>query len=154
LAQRLFFLLVIASPVFKSSSVPCRAPTVVPGFSFDLLGTAVALSHFDGNKHLNRLASTACKLCDFVHTELGCVRTGKRLRELSCLEKAMMTSELRYLLKTNSNCEGFSDQESLRLLLADLREVANDLELDFCKANVDAETLNEARDWLQFDPAI
>jgi hypothetical protein len=48
-------------------------------------------------------------------------------------EKAMMTSELRYLLKTNSDCDACSDQESLSALLADLREVAHDLDLDFGK---------------------
>jgi hypothetical protein len=65
-----------------------------------------------------------------------------------------MTSELRYLIKTSSECEGSSDQESLRLLLADLRAVADDLDLDFGKANFEAETLPETQDWFQFDPSI
>jgi hypothetical protein len=47
----------------------------------------------------------------------------------------MVTSELRYLLKTNSDCEGCSDQDSLRDLLADLRAVADDLDLDFAGAS-------------------
>jgi hypothetical protein len=45
-----------------------------------------------------------------------------------------MNSELMYLFKTNSDCEDCSDQESLRVLLTDLREVADDLGLDFAEA--------------------
>ena len=51
----------------------------------------------------------------------------------------MMTSELRYLLKTNSDYEVCSDQESLRGLLTDLRAVADDLGLDFAAAFVGGE---------------
>jgi hypothetical protein len=51
----------------------------------------------------------------------------------------MMTSELRYLLKTCSDCEACSDQESLRVLLTDLRAVADDLDLDFVAAFVGGE---------------
>jgi hypothetical protein len=46
----------------------------------------------------------------------------------------MMTSELRDVLKSNSNYEWCSDQESLREVLVDLREVADALELDFAEA--------------------
>jgi hypothetical protein len=52
--------------------------------------------------------------------------------------RAMMTSELRYLLKTTSDGEACSDQESLRVLLADLRAVADDLDLDFARAYFEA----------------
>jgi hypothetical protein len=46
----------------------------------------------------------------------------------------MMTSELRYVLKSNGNYEWCSDQESLRELLVDLQEVADELGLDFTEA--------------------
>ena len=65
-----------------------------------------------------------------------------------------MNSELRYLLKTNSNCEGCSDQESLGNLLCDLREVACDLDLNFDQASHDAKTLHQERDASVFDPCI
>jgi hypothetical protein len=58
----------------------------------------------------------------------------------------MMTSELRYLLKTNSNCEACSDQASLCALLADLRVVADDLDLDFARADFKAGTQSEWHD--------
>jgi hypothetical protein len=41
-----------------------------------------------------------------------------------------MTRELRYLLKTNGDCEARSDQESLCALLTDLRAVGDDVYLD------------------------
>ena len=66
----------------------------------------------------------------------------------------MMTSELRYLLKTNSDCEACSDQESLYLLLTDLRVVADDLHLDFARAGLEAGTLSELRDPASVDPCI
>jgi len=66
----------------------------------------------------------------------------------------MMTSELRYLLKTNSDCEACSDQESLCVLLNELRVVANDLHLDFGGANLEAGTLSELRDHSVFFPCI
>jgi hypothetical protein len=65
----------------------------------------------------------------------------------------MMTSELRYLLKVNSDCEGCSDQVSLSNLLTDLR-VADDLALDFGRADIEAETLYELRTQSPFDPCI
>jgi len=52
----------------------------------------------------------------------------------------MMTGELRYLLKTNSDCEGCSDQESLCALLTDLQMVADDL--DFAGAHCAAGNLS------------
>jgi hypothetical protein len=52
----------------------------------------------------------------------------------SLRREAMMTSELRYPLKTTSDYEACSDQESLRCLLTDLRAVADDLDLDFAVA--------------------
>jgi hypothetical protein len=61
-----------------------------------------------------------------------------------------MNSELRYLLKTNSECEGCNDQQSLRDLLIDLRAVADDLDLDFNGASVEVEAL----DLSGFDPCI
>jgi hypothetical protein len=66
----------------------------------------------------------------------------------------MMTSELQYLLKTNSDCEACSDQASLGNLLTDLRAVADDLGLDFAGANLEAGTLYELRDPSPFYPCI
>jgi len=66
----------------------------------------------------------------------------------------MMNSELRYLLKTNSDCEACRDQESLCVLLADLRVVADDLDLDFAKANLKAGTPSELGDPSSFCPCI
>jgi hypothetical protein len=65
-----------------------------------------------------------------------------------------MNSELCYLLKTNSNCEGCSDQQSLGNLLSDLRAVACDLDLDFDRASHQAETLHQERNLSAFDPCI
>jgi hypothetical protein len=63
----------------------------------------------------------------------------------------MMTSELRYLPKTNSDHEVCSDQATLRDLVADLWALADDLELDFGAAFREAEIV---RDPLRFDPCI
>jgi hypothetical protein len=63
----------------------------------------------------------------------------------------MMTSELRYLLKINSDNEVCSDQASLRDLLADLRALADDLDLDFGEANHEAEIVGDP---LRFIPSI
>ena len=65
-----------------------------------------------------------------------------------------MTSELRYLLKTNSDCEACNDQESLCIMLTDLRAVADDLALDFARAYSAAGTLAELYDPLSFAPCI
>jgi hypothetical protein len=69
-------------------------------------------------------------------------------------ERAMMSSELRYLLKTNSNCEACTDQESLCVLLTDLRVVADELDLSFSRANFEAGTLSELPDRSTFCPCI
>jgi hypothetical protein len=66
----------------------------------------------------------------------------------------MMTSELRYLLKTASDCEACSDQESLCRLLTDLRAVADDLDLDFAGAYPKARIFSERRDQLVPCPCI
>ena len=66
----------------------------------------------------------------------------------------MMTSELRDLLKTNSDCEACSNQESLCVLLSDLRVVADDLHLDFARAGLEAGTLSELRSLSSFNPCI
>jgi hypothetical protein len=63
----------------------------------------------------------------------------------------MMTSVLRYLLKTNSNHEVCSDHASLRDLVAELRTLADDLDLDIGAAYREAEIV---RDPLLFDPVI
>jgi hypothetical protein len=63
----------------------------------------------------------------------------------------MMTSELRYLLKTNSDHEVCSDQASLRDLVADLQALADDLDLDFGEASHEAEIV---RDPSRFTPFI
>ena len=68
--------------------------------------------------------------------------------------RAMMTCELRYPIKTNSNCEGCSDQASLASLLTDLRAVADDLELNFTGAHRAAEVVHELRDQSPFSPRI
>jgi len=66
----------------------------------------------------------------------------------------MMTCELEYLLKTNSNCEACSDQASLSELLTDLRAVADDLGLDFAGAYLKAGTFSELREQSLFCPCI
>ena len=65
-----------------------------------------------------------------------------------------MISELRYLLKTNSDCEACSDQESLCVLLTDLRAVAGDLLLDFSGASLGSRILPELLDPSSFVPCI
>jgi hypothetical protein len=65
-----------------------------------------------------------------------------------------MTTELRYLLKSNSECEACTDQESLCVLLTDLRAVADDLDLDFAGASLRAGDLVALRDLLSFCPNI
>jgi hypothetical protein len=65
-----------------------------------------------------------------------------------------MTGELRYLLKTHSDQEACSDQKSLGDLLTDLREMADDLDLDFAGAYHEAECRNEANGFAGFDPCI
>jgi hypothetical protein len=57
-----------------------------------------------------------------------------------------MISELRYLLKTNSDCEACSDQESLCVLLIDLRAVADNLHLDFARALLHAKPHHDVDD--------
>jgi hypothetical protein len=66
----------------------------------------------------------------------------------------MMTGELRYLLKTNSDHEACNDQTSLNDLLADLRAMADDLGLDFGGAYLQAGSLAELRDELPFYPSL
>jgi hypothetical protein len=65
-----------------------------------------------------------------------------------------MNSELRHLLKTNSDHEACSDQESLANLLTNLRVVADDLILDFDRADHTAGTVHELRDDVPFCPTI
>jgi hypothetical protein len=65
-----------------------------------------------------------------------------------------MTGELRYLLKTHSDAEACSDQESLGDLIADLRELADDLDLDFAGAFREAEVRHESTVVARFDPCI
>jgi hypothetical protein len=65
-----------------------------------------------------------------------------------------MISELRYLLKTNSDCEACSDQESLRVLLSGLRAVADNLDLDFAVALLHAERPHDVCDLSSFDASI
>jgi hypothetical protein len=65
-----------------------------------------------------------------------------------------MCSELRFLLKTNSDCEACTDHESLCQLLTDLRILADDLDLDFARAYLQAGTLSELRDQSPFCPSI
>jgi hypothetical protein len=66
----------------------------------------------------------------------------------------MLTAELQYLLTADSNLDGYDHQDRLHLLLADLRSVADDLELDFGRALREAETPREERDAFAFDPCI
>jgi hypothetical protein len=65
-----------------------------------------------------------------------------------------MTSELRYMIKTNSDCEVCTDQESLRALLKHQRVLADDLHLDFARANLEAGTPPELTDQSAFCPCI
>jgi hypothetical protein len=65
-----------------------------------------------------------------------------------------MTGELRYLLKTHSDQEACSDQESLGDLLADVREMADELDLDFAGASHEAECRRESNGLKAFDPCI
>jgi hypothetical protein len=65
-----------------------------------------------------------------------------------------MTGELRYLLKTHSDQEACSDQESLGDLLADLHEMADDLDLDFVGAYQEAECRHHSESVTGFDPCI
>ena len=66
----------------------------------------------------------------------------------------MMNCELRHLLKSNSDYEACTDQESLRALLVDLRGVAEDLDLDFAGAYSEAGTPSELGDEARFCPCI
>jgi hypothetical protein len=66
----------------------------------------------------------------------------------------MMTSELRFLLKTTSECEGCTDQESLCVVLTDLRLVADDLDLDFAGAYLESITTPQVPDGWPFCPCI
>ena len=71
----------------------------------------------------------------------------------------MMTSESWYLHRTNSDCEACGDQESLRVLLTDLRTVVDDLGLDSgdaCQSEIGkkAEVLLAPVTGLALPPAI
>jgi hypothetical protein len=66
----------------------------------------------------------------------------------------MMTSELRNLLKINSNNEACSDQASLCACLAELQAVADDLNLDFAGAYREAEARHQSSEPANFDPCI
>jgi hypothetical protein len=65
-----------------------------------------------------------------------------------------MNNELEYLLKTTSDCEACSDQESVCLLLTDLQAVADDLDLDFTRASVEATILAARPEPFVLDPCI
>ena len=66
-----------------------------------------------------------------------------------------MFCELEHLLKTHSDHEVLSDQSSLRDVVAVLRQVANELGLDFQSALVRAEVERESFSTLaSFDPCI
>jgi hypothetical protein len=66
----------------------------------------------------------------------------------------MMNGELRYLLKTNSDCEACTDQNSLCALLMDLQALAEDLDLDFAAAYQEAGALAALRELASFCPCI
>ena len=57
-----------------------------------------------------------------------------------------MLSELEYLLRTHSDHEALNDQSSLRVVLTDLRRLADDLGLDFRLALAGAE--------VEYDPFL
>jgi hypothetical protein len=65
-----------------------------------------------------------------------------------------MTNELRHLIKVHSGHEACSDQKSLGDLLADLREAADDLDLDFDQAFFQSRTRFESLDSSPFYPCI
>jgi hypothetical protein len=66
-----------------------------------------------------------------------------------------MFSELEYLMRTHSDHEAMSEQSSLRDMLMGLREVADDLGLDFrlaiARANVE---FDQFPTMASFDPCI
>ena len=66
-----------------------------------------------------------------------------------------MFSELEYLIKSHSDHEALSDQSSLRDIVADLRQVADNLGLNFALALAGAKTAADAFTTLSsFDPCI
>jgi len=66
-----------------------------------------------------------------------------------------MFSELEYLIRTHSDNEAMNDQSSLRQMLVDLRQLADDLGLDFRLAYAHAKVAEDPFPTLaSFDPSI
>jgi hypothetical protein len=65
-----------------------------------------------------------------------------------------MERELEHLLKTYSDHEVLGDQGSLRDLLTCLRNLAEELQLDFAKALTEADAAYQDRLLLAFDPSL
>jgi hypothetical protein len=65
-----------------------------------------------------------------------------------------MQGELEHLLRTHSDHEGISEQGSLRYILAGLRSLAAELQLDFGEALVGSEAVYEEQLLREFDPDL
>jgi hypothetical protein len=66
----------------------------------------------------------------------------------------MMNGELEHLLRTHSNHEGTGEQGSLRDILAGLRCLADELQLDFGEALAGSEAVYEEQLLLEFDSRL
>jgi hypothetical protein len=66
----------------------------------------------------------------------------------------MMDSELRHLLRTYSDHEVMSEQDSLRELLICLRSLAEELQLDFEEALTESGAFYQDRLFQAFDPCL
>jgi hypothetical protein len=65
-----------------------------------------------------------------------------------------MHGELEHLLRTYSDHEVSSEQRSLRDILAGLRNLADDLQLDFAQALTGSKASYEEQLLLEFDPCL
>jgi hypothetical protein len=66
----------------------------------------------------------------------------------------MMEAELEHVLRTYSDHEAVSEQGSLRDLLACLRSLAEELQIDFEEALTASEVAYQDRLLLAFDPGL
>jgi hypothetical protein len=66
----------------------------------------------------------------------------------------MMDGELEHLLRTHSAHEAAGEQDSLRDVLAGLRRLADELQLDFDQALAGSEAVYEEQLLLEFDPRL
>jgi hypothetical protein len=66
----------------------------------------------------------------------------------------MMHGELEHLLKTHCDHKGTGEQGSLRDILAGLRHLADELQLDFAEALAGSAAVYEEQRLLEFDPCL